>query len=126
MSQILDEKQLEELLENGRRQRDADRIDMRCKLIPRAYLHLPNSPPSSWLLASISPHDHDVAFGLMSLGGGIPELGYVRLSELESLRGYKNRGVYNDPLFRSARELDILEYVEMAKITGQIVLEFDG
>ncbi len=66
-----------------------------------------------------------MAFGLMTIAGAPPELGYVRLSELATLRGYREQGVSHDPLFDDARELDILEYAEMAKLEGQIVLVFD-
>ncbi len=40
-----------------------------------------------WLLCELEPDDNDIAFGLCDLGMGFPELGSVRLSELESVNG---------------------------------------
>ena len=69
--------------------------------------------------------DPDEAFGLMHIGGGTPELGFVRISELESLTGYQGKGVYHDPMFKYAAPRDILEYANDARILKQIVLQFD-
>jgi hypothetical protein len=41
---------------------------------------------ATWLLTEIDPDDGDRAFGLCDLGLGEPELGYVSLAELESVR----------------------------------------
>ncbi len=41
----------------------------------------------TWLLSEIDPEDQDIAFGLCDLGMSCPELGTVRISELESVRG---------------------------------------
>ena len=125
-SQILNDEQMAKLIANGRKQQHADATGTKCVLVPPVLLRLPSTPPSVWLLASVDPEEQDVAFGLMSVAGGPHELGYVRLSELKVLTGYKGRGVYHDPLFAEARELDLNEYVQMAEITGQIVLEFDA
>lgn len=40
---------------------------------------------ATWLLASLDPEEPDIAFGLCDLGLGFPELGSVRLSEIESI-----------------------------------------
>tara|TARA_R110002049_G_scaffold7179_11_gene42641 strand:- start:148 stop:480 length:333 start_codon:yes stop_codon:yes gene_type:complete len=42
---------------------------------------------ATWLLTEVDPTDPDLAFGLCDLGLGFPELGYVRISEIESVRG---------------------------------------
>ncbi len=39
-----------------------------------------------WLLSELNPLEPDIAFGLCDLGMGFPELGYVSLEELESIR----------------------------------------
>ncbi len=39
------------------------------------------------LLTEIDPDDHDHAFGLCDLGMGMPELGWVSLQELATVRG---------------------------------------
>ena len=41
----------------------------------------------TWLLTEIDPEDPDMAFGLCDLGQGFPELGYVSLAELATVRG---------------------------------------
>jgi len=40
-----------------------------------------------WLLAWTEPDEPDIAYGLCDLGMGFPELGSVRLSELQEVRG---------------------------------------
>ena len=42
---------------------------------------------ATWLLTELDPEDPDIAFGLCDLGLGFPELGSVRISELEAVRG---------------------------------------
>lgn len=41
----------------------------------------------TWLLTELDPEDLDIAFGLCDIGLGCAELGSVRISELESIRG---------------------------------------
>jgi hypothetical protein len=38
---------------------------------------------ATWLLTELDPDDPDIGFGLCDLGLGSPELGSVRISELE-------------------------------------------
>jgi hypothetical protein len=38
-------------------------------------------------LTELDPEDPDIAFGLCDLGMGFPELGTVRISELEAIQG---------------------------------------
>ena len=49
-----------------------------------------------WLLTELDPEDPDIAFGLCDLGMGFPELGSVRISELQSLRGPGGLGIERD------------------------------
>lgn len=42
---------------------------------------------ATWLLSELDPEDNDIAFGLCDLGLGFPELGSVRISEIEQVRG---------------------------------------
>ena len=42
---------------------------------------------ATWLLTEIDPDDHDHAFGLCDLGLGAPEIGWVSLGELATVRG---------------------------------------
>lgn len=49
--------------------------------------------------------DEDIAFGLCDLGFGCPELGSVRLSELEAVRGPGGLAVERDLHFRPTKSL---------------------
>ena len=56
---------------------------------------------TSWLISAIEPDDTDILFGLCDLGMGFPELGSVRLSELESVRGRLGLGIERDLYFEA-------------------------
>ncbi len=75
-----------QLLENGSLQEPlrgtADELDF----LPVVKLFTPDAN-CTWLLTELDPEDPDIAFGLCDLGLGFPELGTVRISELESIRG---------------------------------------
>ena len=71
-----------QLLANGERQSAGDSRDP----LPVVKLFTPDAN-AIWLLTELDPADPDLAFGLCDLGLGCPELGYVRLSELETARG---------------------------------------
>jgi hypothetical protein len=60
---------------------------------------------ATWLLSELDPEDEDIAFGLCDLGFGCPELGSVRISELESVRGPGGLAVERDLLFRPTKPL---------------------
>jgi len=71
-----------QLLTNGERQSAGESRDP----LPVVKLFTPDAN-ATWLLTELDPADPDLAFGLCDLGLGRPELGYVRLSELETVRG---------------------------------------
>ncbi|HWS25783.1 MAG TPA: DUF2958 domain-containing protein [Xanthomonadales bacterium] len=73
---------------------------------------------ATWLLTELDPDDGDTAFGLLDLGMGAPELGHVRLSVLESMRGPRNLAVARDLHFTPKRRLS--EYVRQARTDGSI------
>lgn len=83
------------LLANGRQQAasnpDADGIDF----APVVRLFNPCGA-ATWLLTELDPDEPDIAFGLCDLGMGTPELGTVRISELESYRGPLGLGIERD------------------------------
>jgi hypothetical protein len=54
---------------------------------------------ATWLLSELDPDSSDRAFGLCDLGLGSPELGYVSLSELTTLRGRLGLPVERDRFF---------------------------
>jgi hypothetical protein len=72
--------QLQKLLENGsEQQRDKHHI-------PVVKLFTPDAN-CTWLLTEIDPDHPNIAFGLCDLGMGFPELGYIDLEELSTVRG---------------------------------------
>ena len=74
---------------------------------------------ATWLLTEIDPHEPDRAFGLCDLGLGEPELGYVSLSELASVRGRFGLPVEVDRHFLARKPLS--EYAADARVLGRIV-----
>lgn len=73
---------------------------------------------ATWLLTELDPADPDLAFGLCDLGLGMPELGYVRISELEAIRGRFGLPVERDLYFTARQPLS--EYAAMACSSGRI------
>ena len=91
----------EQLLRNGRipltpltKQGEAD-----ADFLPVVKLFTPDAA-CTWLLTELDPEDPDIAFGLCDLGMGCPELGSVRISELESVRGQARPAGRARPAFR--------------------------
>jgi hypothetical protein len=73
---------------------------------------------ATWLISAIEPDDPDILFGLCDLGLGFPELGSVRLSELESVRGRLGLGIERDLYFEGRYPL--LVYAEAASVRDAI------
>jgi hypothetical protein len=61
----------------------------------------------TWLLTELDPAEPDIAFGLCDLGMGFPELGSVRISELESVRGKFGLPVERDRYFAPTHFLSV-------------------
>lgn len=77
----------DQLLRNGRIQHDLAEQGLEdADFIPVVKLFTPDAA-CTWILSELDPDDPDIAFGLCDLGFGCPELGCVRISELESIRG---------------------------------------
>lgn len=74
---------------------------------------------ATWLLTEIDPEDLDRAFGLCDLGLGFPELGWVSLSELQSVRGPLGLAIVRDLHFRADKPLS--DCAREARIAGRIV-----
>jgi hypothetical protein len=72
----------------------------------------------TWLLAELDPEEPDIAFGLCDLGMGFPELGSVRISELERVRGGLGLPVERDLYF--VPKLSLSAYADKARQTGSI------
>ncbi|WP_353720461.1 DUF2958 domain-containing protein [Dyadobacter sp. 676] len=75
-----------------------------------------------WLLSELDPVNN-IAFGLCDLGQGKPELGYVSLPDLASLKHARLKVpmVETDPGFDGKYPMSV--YLEAAKIAGKIVEE---
>ncbi|QTD44098.1 DUF2958 domain-containing protein [Ottowia testudinis] len=69
-------------------------------------------------LTEIDPDDHNHAFGLCGLGLGMPEIGWVSLNDLASVRGGLGLPVERDLLFRAEKRLNA--YARDARLAGQI------
>ena len=89
--------QREQMLTNGRLTAQGKTIDPH----PVVKLFTPDGA-ATWLLTELDPGAPDIAFGLCDLGMGSPELGYVSLSELASVRGRFGLAVERDLHFQAA------------------------
>jgi len=87
------------LLANGRRQQPLRGTPAELDFLPVVKLFTPDAG-ATWLLTELDPDDPDIAFGLCDLGVGFPELGSVRISELEAIRGRLGLPVERDRHFR--------------------------
>lgn len=97
----------EQLLRNGRIQAALAEEGKECAdFIPVVKLFTPDAN-CTWLLTELDPEDPDIAFGLCDLGMGGPELGSVRISELESVRGRLGLPVERDRHFAGMHMLSV-------------------
>lgn len=71
----------------------------------------------TWLISEIE-EDGDLMFGLCDLGFGCPELGYVSLSELKSIKGPWGLKIERDRSFKASKTL--AEYANEARLAGRI------
>jgi hypothetical protein len=95
------------LLHNGRSRIRLDKDGCpEADFIPVVKLFTPDAG-CIWLLTELDPDDPDIAFGLCDLGLGFPELGCVRISELESVRGKLGLPVERDRYFAPRHALSV-------------------
>ena len=73
---------------------------------------------ATWLLTELDPADPDRAFGLCDLGLGCPELGWVSLAELATIRGRFGLPLERDLHFVADRPLSA--YDAAAQAAGRI------
>ena len=116
---LLKADQHRQMLANGRwnaarSERGEDSTDFR----PVVKLFCPWGA-ATWLLTELDPTDPDIAFGLCDLGLGFPEIGSVRLSEIEALRGPCGLRIERDRHFRPVKTLK--NYAEEADRHQRIV-----
>jgi hypothetical protein len=108
----------EQLLRNGRvRAQLEEQGEAEADFLPAVKLFTPDAG-CTWLLAELDPDEPDIAFGLCDLGMGHPELGTVRISELESVRGRLGLPVERDRHFRPCKTLSA--YADEASLAGVI------
>ncbi len=116
MTPLIPPEIMAELLANGAASRDTS-IDPQ----PVVKLFTPDAS-ATWLITEADPVDPDLLFGLCDLGMGFPELGYVRLSEIEAVRGALNLPPERDLYFKGAHPLS--RYAAVAHHGGAIVSDF--
>ena len=114
MTKLITDEQRAQLLANGRQSLDNDDFDPP----PVVKLFTPDAG-ATWLLTEIDPDDHDHAFGLCDLGQGFPELGYVSLAELQSVRGRIGLPVERDLHFIATKSISA--YAREARLAERIV-----
>ncbi len=114
MTKLITDEQRARLLANGRQSLDNDNFDPP----PVVKLFTPDAG-ATWLLTEIDPDDHDRAFGLCDLGHGFPELGYVSLAELQSVRGRLGLPVERDLHFTASKPISA--YAREARLAERIV-----
>ena len=112
MTKLITGEQRALLLANGRESIENSHFDPR----PVVKLFTPNAG-ATWLLTELD--SEDIAFGLCDLGQGFPELGYVSLTELESLRGRWGLPIERDLYFVADKRLS--GYAREARLAGRIV-----
>jgi Protein of unknown function (DUF2958) len=114
MTKLITDDQHIQLLANGRQSLEQENFDP----APVVKLFTPDAG-ATWLLTEIDPDDHDHGFGLCDLGLGYPELGWVSLAEIATLRGGLGLPVERDLHFKP--EKPISTYACEARLAGRIV-----
>jgi len=108
----------EQMLRNGRVRLEAQRRgETEPDFVPVVRLFTPDAG-CTWLLTELDPEYNDIAFGLCDLGLGCPELGYVSMSELRTVRGRLKLPVERDLHFRPTKTLSV--YADEARIHSAI------
>ena len=74
---------------------------------------------ATWLLSELDP-ETNIAFGLCDLGMGHPELGYVSIDELRSVRLPFGLKIERDRHWQACKTLT--EYAEDARAAGRITV----
>lgn len=104
-------------------------VEDRVRLLVQALADDRDGPPivklftpdgaATWLISETDPDDADMLYGLCDLGQGFPELGWVSLAELSSVRGRLGLPVERDLHFVADKPLSV--YAEEARKQGRIV-----
>ena len=105
-----------QLIKNGEATEAAEGADLHHK--PVVKLFDPYGQ-STWILSEYDPAS-DLAFGLCDLGMGFPELGYVRIDEVKSLKFCGNPRIERDMNW-DADGHSLTEFADKARQEGRIV-----
>lgn len=114
MTKLITDTQRAQLLANGLRTIEDENYDP----LPVVKLFTPDAG-ATWLLTEIDPDDEDRAFGLCDLGQGFPELGYVSLAELQTVRGHLGLLIERDLQFTADKAISA--YAREARLAERIV-----
>lgn len=103
--------------------------ELRIRLLLQALSDDRDGPPlvkffcpdgaATWLISEADADDPQVLFGLCDLGLGYPELGYVSLAEISSVRGRLGLPVERDLHFVADKPLSA--YAAEAQAKGRII-----
>lgn len=85
---------------------------------PVVKLFAPWGAPT-WLISELDPDDGDTMFGLCDLGFNEPEIGYVSLEELQSLKGPFGLKIERDLYWEADGTL--MDYARLSWEEGRIV-----
>jgi len=110
---LITQRQYAKLLDNGHRQNDARQRGDSYDFYPVVKLFTPDAE-FTWLLTEINPDNQSIAFGLVDLGFGFPELDTIVLSWLQLSLGK----IEQDRHFDADRPLS--KYHEEARKNGFI------
>jgi len=115
--ELITKTQTDQLLANGRAQRAAiDQDTGALDFEPVVKLFTPDAQ-CTWLLTELDANG--LAFGLCDLGLGCPELGYVSLAELRTVRGNLGLPIERDLHFEADKPISA--YADEARTHGHIV-----
>jgi hypothetical protein len=115
MSALITDEQRLLLLANGRESLQNPDFDP----APVVKLFTPDAG-ATWLLTEIDPDDDDHAYGLCDLGLGMPELGWVSLQQLATVRGKLGLPIERDLHFCAEKRLSA--YMREARHAGRIIV----
>ena len=109
---FLTDEQRRQMRANGVARARGDDIDP----YPVVKLYTPDAG-AAWVLTALAA-DGDLAYGLIDVGTGFPELGEVSLAMLEGIRGPKGQPVVVEPQYRPRKTLSA--YLADARRDGMI------
>ncbi len=108
----------EKMIANGRAQDAVGGTENEIDFEPVVKIFNPCGA-GTWLLTELESDDPDIAFGLCDLGMGCAELGSVRISDLESVRGPFGLGIERDVHWTPKKTL--MGYAKEAWEHGRVI-----